>query len=110
LIEINLAIEGVAGLLTPIWIGLTILLLAAVRIPWRIANPPLKVIPTGFGRWLVEWTGPVSRIMQDVLYALLVLVPAAGIALQFARGIRCRSLGSRKSPHRGSPTELSQAT
>jgi len=50
------------------------------------ANPPPKIIPTGFGRRLVEWTDPVSRIMQYVFYALLVLVPAAGIALQFARG------------------------
>jgi cytochrome b561 len=75
-----------ASLLTHIWIGLTILLLAVVRIPWRIANPPPKIVPTEFGRWLVEWTNPVSRIMHYVLYALLVLVPAAGIALQFARG------------------------
>jgi cytochrome b561 len=75
-----------AGLVMHIWIGLTILLLAVVRIPWHIANPPPKIVPTEFARWLVEWTDPASRIMHYALYALLVLVPAFGIAQQFARG------------------------
>lgn len=74
------------GLLMHIWIGLTILVVAFVRIPWRIANPPPKILATEFGKWLVEWTDPVSRVMHYVLYALLVLVPAFGIALQFAEG------------------------
>jgi cytochrome b561 len=75
-----------AGLRTHIWVGLTILVLACVRIPWRIANPPPKIVPTEFGRWLVEWTDPASRLVHYVLYGLLVLVPALGIALQFAQG------------------------
>lgn len=75
-----------SGLLIHIWIGLTILVVAFVRIPWRVANPPPKVLPTEFGKWLVEWTDPVSRVMHYVLYGLLVLVPLLGIALQFARG------------------------
>src|SRR5262249_37864938 len=74
------------GLLTHIWIGLTILVIAVVRIPWRIANLPPKVVPTQFGRWLVEWTDPASRLMHYLLYGLLIVVPAFGIALQFARG------------------------
>jgi cytochrome b561 len=75
-----------SGLLIHIWIGLTILVIAFVRIPWRITNPPPKTLPTEFGKWLVEWTDPVSRVMHYVLYGLLVLVPLVGIALQFARG------------------------
>lgn len=75
-----------SGLLVHIWIGLTILMIAFVRIPWRIANPPPRVLTTEFGKWLVEWTDPVSRVMHYVLYGLLVLVPLVGIALQFARG------------------------
>src|SRR6516164_6078205 len=51
-----------SGLLTHIWIGLTILVVALVRIPWRVANPPPKIVPTEFGRWLVEWTDPASRL------------------------------------------------
>jgi cytochrome b561 len=75
-----------SGLLTHIWIGLAILVVAVVRIPWRIANPPPKIVVTEFGRWLVEWTDPASRLMHYVLYGLLVAVPAFGIALQFAQG------------------------
>ena len=75
-----------SGLLVHIWIGLAILTIALVRIPWRIANPPPRSLPTEFGRWLVEWTDPVSRVMHYVLYGLLVVVPLVGIAVQFARG------------------------
>ena len=75
-----------SGLLVHIWIGLVIVVIAFVRIPWRIANPPPKVLSTEFGKWLVEWTDPVSRVMHYLLYGLLVLVPLFGIALQFARG------------------------
>ena len=75
-----------SALLTHIWIGLTILVVALVRIPWRVANPPPKIVPTEFGRWLIEWTDPASRLMHYVLYGLLVVVPAFGIALQFAQG------------------------
>lgn len=56
-------------------------------------NPPPKVAPTEFGRWLIEWTDPASRIMHYVLYAFLVAVPAFGIALLFARGHSLRLFG-----------------
>ena len=75
-----------SGLAMHIWTGLAILVLASVRIPWRIANPPLEMVPTGFGRRLVAWTDPASRLMHYVLYGLLVAVPVFGIALQFAEG------------------------
>jgi len=75
-----------SGLLTHIWIGLIILVISVVRIPWRIANPPPKLVATEFGKWLVEWTDPASRVMHYVLYGLLVAVPAFGIAVQFAQG------------------------
>ena len=77
--------EGL-GLLMHIWIGLAVLVIAILRVPWRIANPPPKVLSTEFGRWLVEWTDPVSRLMHYLLYGLLILVPAFGIALQFGEG------------------------
>lgn len=73
-------------LLTHVWVGLTVLVLAVVRISWRIANPPPKAAPTEFGRWLVEWTDPASWLMHYVLYGLLVAVAASGIALHFAGG------------------------
>ncbi|MGB3490462.1 MAG: cytochrome b [Xanthobacteraceae bacterium] len=75
-----------SGLLTHISIGLVILVIAAVRIPWRIANPPPKNVITEFGKWLIEWTDPASRLMHYILYGLLVATPTVGIALQFAQG------------------------
>lgn len=75
-----------SGLLTHISIGLVILVIAAVRISWRRANPPPKKAITEFGKWLIEWTDPTSRLMHYILYGLLVAIPALGIALQFAQG------------------------
>lgn len=75
-----------AGLLAHISIGLAILVIAAIRIPLRIANPPPRAASTEFGRWLIEWTDPAARIMHYVLYALLLAIPIVGIALQFAQG------------------------
>jgi len=74
------------GLLFHIAIGLAILAMAIIRIPWRFVSPPPRVPPTRFGRWLIEWVDPVSRITHFALYALLLAVPLIGIALQFARG------------------------
>lgn len=75
-----------SGLLTHISIGLVILVIAAVRIPWRRASPPPKNATTEFGKWLIEWTDPTSRLMHYILYGLLVATPALGIALQFSQG------------------------
>lgn len=87
-----------AGLLTHISIGLIILAVAVARIPWRIANPPPKFVVTEFGRWLVEWTDPASRLMHYVLYGLLVAVPVVGIAVQFAQGHALPLLGLGEIP------------
>ncbi len=84
--ELSKGPERDSGLLIHIWIGLTILVIAFVRIPWRIANPPPKSLATEFGKRLIAWTDPVSRVMHYVLYGLLILVPLFGIALQFAQG------------------------
>lgn len=75
-----------AGLLAHIWIGLAVLAIAAIRVPWRISHPPPKAVPTEFGRWLIEWTDPVSRVVHYLLYALLLVVPGFGIAVLFAQG------------------------
>ena len=87
-----------AGLLAHIWIGLAVLAIAAIRVPWRIAHPPPKAVPTEFGRWLIEWTDPVSRVVHYLLYALLLAVPAFGIAVQFAQGHPLPLLGLAEIP------------
>lgn len=74
-----------AGLFAHISVGLGILVLSTVRVPWRITHTPVPE-PTAFGTWLGRWTDPAARVAHFALYALLFAVPIAGIVLQFARG------------------------
>ena len=74
------------GLNLHIWAGLAILMLAALRFPWRIANPPPPAEANEFNRWLISWTDPAARLTHYALYLLLFVVPIAGILLQFSRG------------------------
>lgn len=74
-----------AGLFVHISVGLGILVLSIVRVPWRMTHTPVPE-PTAFGTWLGRWTDPAARVAHFALYALLFAVPIAGIVLQFARG------------------------
>ncbi len=69
-----------------IWAGLAILLIVALRFPWRIANPPPPAEANEFNRWLISWTDPAARLTHYALYLLLFAVPIVGILLQFSRG------------------------
>jgi len=62
--------------------GVAILAVLAVRLLWRVGDPPPPPEPTWFGPWLDY----VARIGHYALYALLVAVPVVGIVTQFARG------------------------
>lgn len=74
-----------AGLFIHISIGLAILAMLVVRIPWQVAyKPPPQ--ETTFGEWMTVWTDPAARIAHFTMYVLLVAVPITGIVLQFARG------------------------
>ncbi len=74
------------GLNIHIWAGLAILMIAALRFPWRIANPPPPTEANEFNRWLISWTDPAARLTHYALYLLLFAVPMVGILLQFSRG------------------------
>src|SRR5579859_1133077 len=80
------AAGAVAGLNIHIWAGLAILLIVALRFPWRIANPPPPAEVNEFNRWLISWTDPAARLTHYALYLLLFAVPIVGILLQFSRG------------------------
>jgi cytochrome b561 len=75
-----------AGLNAHIWAGLAILLIAALRFPWRMANPPPSTETNEFNRWLISWTDPAARLTHYLLYFLLFAVPIVGILVQFSRG------------------------
>ncbi len=70
-----------AGQFIHIFLGLSIVALAAARLAWRVTDPPPPE-DKPLGRWS-EWA---ARATHYVLYALLMAVPVAGVALQFARG------------------------
>lgn len=71
-----------AGLFVHISIGLAILALLAVRLPWRLVDPPPDPEPATAGIWAQR----AAHLTHWALYALLVGVVIAGIVLQFARG------------------------
>lgn len=70
------------GLLLHIWAGFAILTLVALRIGWRLFDPPPPSEPTRFGQWL----DIAARLTHFALYGLLIAVPVVGVLLQFARG------------------------
>jgi cytochrome b561 len=71
-----------AGLSVHIAAGLAIIAFVALRLGWRLVDPPPPIETTRFGTWL----GIAARVTHFALYALLIATPALGIALQFARG------------------------
>jgi cytochrome b561 len=74
------------GLFVHISAGLVILMALVLRLVWRAAEPPPPPEPNEFGRWLGAFADPAARLAHYTLYALLIAVPIAGIAAQFARG------------------------
>ena len=62
--------------------GLTILLALALRLLWRLVDPPPPAEPTMLGKWLDR----AGMLAHYALYAMLLAALTAGIALQFARG------------------------
>jgi cytochrome b561 len=71
-----------AGLFVHISAGLTVVAIVALRLLWRIGNPP----PTPERTPLGDWADRAARFAHYALYALLIAVPITGIFVQFARG------------------------
>ena len=76
-----------AGEFIHIFLGLSILTLVAARLVWRLTDPPPEDSARG------RWSDLAARAMHYVMYALLLAVPVAGIAVQFARGHALPVLG-----------------
>lgn len=62
-------------------VGITILMLAVVRLAWRSANPTPPLPAT-----LRPWERMLARLTHTLLYALLFAVPLAGWTMSSARG------------------------
>jgi cytochrome b561 len=73
--------EG-AVVFTHISFGLVVLALLLVRLGWRMTSPPPPPLATPFD----PWVGVAALSVHVLIYALLLMVPLAGILLQFTRG------------------------
>ena len=71
-----------AALFVHISAGLAVIAFVAVRLLWRIGDPPPRPEKTPLGTWMDR----AGQLAHYVLYALLIAVPVAGAVVQFARG------------------------
>jgi cytochrome b561 len=71
-----------AALFIHISAGLAVIAFVAVRLLWRIGDPPPRPEKTPLGAWMDR----AGHLAHYALYALLIAVPAVGIVVQFARG------------------------
>lgn len=69
-------------LLVHISLGSALLLFVAVRLFWRAIDPPAPVASVG----LAKWGSAAARLVHYGLYALLIVIPLLGIAVQFTGG------------------------
>lgn len=64
------------------WIGVTLLVLAVLRMFWRIAHrPPLPVT-------MARWQKLASSTVHALLYVLFLLVPLSGWLMSSAKGVQ----------------------
>jgi cytochrome b561 len=70
------------------WIGVTVFLLAIVRLAWRAAHPA-PPLPASVPAWQVRASG----IAQGLLYALMLLVPVSGWLYSSSTGVSVVYLG-----------------
>lgn len=63
------------------WIGITILMLAALRVTWRLTHtpPPLPDSVTG-------WQRQASHLVHGLLYLLILAIPLSGWLMSSAKG------------------------
>lgn len=70
------------------WMGVTVLLLAAVRILWRSANKPPPHPPS-----LPQWQARAADLMHAALYVFIFAVPVSGYLYSTAANVPVVYLG-----------------
>ena len=69
------------------WIGITVFLLAVLRIAWRWRHPPPPQVP------MPQWQRRAAAATHLLLYALLFLIPLSGWMYSSATGVSVAYLG-----------------
>ncbi len=70
------------------WIGITIFLLAALRLAWRAAHPYPPLLAT-----MPAWQKRAARATQAFLYLLMLVIPISGWVYSSATGVSVVYLG-----------------
>ena len=63
------------------WIGITILLLVAIRLSWRLTHTP-PLLPDS----VAAWQRRASAIVHGLLYLLMIAIPLSGWLMSSAKG------------------------
>lgn len=65
------------------WIGVSIFLLAALRVAWRITHRP-PPLPSG----MPPWERTAAHVMHYLLYVLIFAIPLSGWLMSSAKGVQ----------------------
>lgn len=65
------------------WIGVTVLMLVAVRLGWRLTHMP-PPLPDG----IAAWQRRASTITHGLLYGLMIAIPLSGWLMSSAKGFQ----------------------
>lgn len=63
------------------WIGITVLMLAAIRLSWRLTHTP-PPLPPG----IAVWQRRASAVVHGLLYGLVLAIPVSGWLMSSAKG------------------------
>ena len=63
------------------WIGVTVFLLAVVRVTWRLTHRPPPLPP------MSTWQRASANLAHAALYALMLIIPLAGYLYSYAAGV-----------------------
>ena len=65
------------------WIGITILMLASLRVVWRLTHTP-PPLPAD----MAVWQRRASQVVHGLLYALILAIPLSGWLMSSAKGFQ----------------------
>jgi cytochrome b561 len=65
------------------WIGVSVVLLVAVRLAWRLTHTP-PLLPDSIGAWQRR----TSAVVHGLLYLLMIAIPLSGWLMSSAKGFQ----------------------